>query len=103
MLILGIDTSCDDTSIAIVENGNNVVISLLSSQNHIHQKYSGVVPELASRAHLEMIFYLIEEALSSSSIKLEQIDAIAVTNRPGLIGSLLVGVSTAKALSLFSC
>ncbi len=99
MLILGIDTSCDDTSISIVENGTNVITSLLTSQTDVHAKYSGVVPELAARAHLEMIFYLLDEALTSSSLKLNNIDAIAVTNRPGLIGSLLVGVGTAKGLA----
>ncbi len=99
MLILGIDTSCDDTSISIVENGKNVIISLLSSQTDIHKKYSGVVPELAARAHLEIILYLVDEALKSSSLSLRNIDAIAVTNRPGLIGSLLVGVGLAKGLS----
>ncbi len=99
MLILGIDTSCDDTSISIVENGTNVIVSLLTSQMKVHEKYSGVVPELAARAHLEMIFYLLDEALTSSSLTLNDIDAIAVTNRPGLIGSLLVGVGTAKGLA----
>ncbi len=99
MLILGIDTSCDDTSISIVENGTNVITSLLTSQTKVHEKYSGVVPELAARAHLEMIFYLLDEALNSTSLSLNDIDAIAVTNRPGLIGSLLVGVGAAKGLA----
>lgn len=99
MIILGIDTSCDDTSVSIVENGNNVLASLLSSQTDIHKKYCGVVPELAARSHLEMILYLIDEAMTSTKLTLSQIDSVAVTNRPGLIGSLLVGVCAAKGLA----
>ena len=99
MKILAIDTSCDDTSVAIVENGNNVLVSLLSSQVEFHKDFQGVVPEIAARKHLEAIFFLVDEALNSANTKMDSIDAIAVTNRPGLIGSLLVGVGAAKGMS----
>jgi len=102
MKILAIDTSCDDTSVAIVENGNNVLVSLLSSQVEFHKDFQGIVPEIAARKHLEAIFFLIDEALSKTNNKISSIDAIAVTNRPGLIGSLLVGVGVAKGLSFAS-
>ena len=88
MKILAIDTSCDDTSVAIVENGNNVLSSLLSSQVEFHKEFQGVVPEIAARKHLESIFYLVDQSLKESNLSLNDIDALAVTNRPGLIGSL---------------
>ncbi|MBI4979754.1 MAG: tRNA (adenosine(37)-N6)-threonylcarbamoyltransferase complex transferase subunit TsaD [Spirochaetes bacterium] len=100
MKILGIDTSCDDTSVAVVENGNRVLSSLLSSQVDVHRIFSGVVPEIAARKHLEAIIALVDEALRESQTALSDIDAIAVTNRPGLVGSLLVGVGAAKGLSV---
>ncbi|MEK6796650.1 MAG: tRNA (adenosine(37)-N6)-threonylcarbamoyltransferase complex transferase subunit TsaD [Spirochaetota bacterium] len=99
MTILGIDTSCDDTSVAIVDDGTTVRASLLSSQVDVHALYDGVVPELAARKHLEAIMLLIDGALKTANVRLDDIDAIAVTNRPGLIGSLLVGVGAAKALA----
>ncbi len=102
MLILGIDTSCDDTSAAIVRNGREILSNIVSSQIAIHQRYGGVVPELASRRHLEMIWPTTDEALKQAQIELKQIDAIAVCYGPGLIGSLLVGVCFAKALSYAS-
>lgn len=99
MLILGIDTSCDDTAAAVVEDGRRIVSNVVSSQNVIHQKYGGIVPELASRRHIEMIWPVVHEALQEAAIQLMDITAIAVTHGPGLIGSLLVGVCFAKSLS----
>ncbi|MCE5194630.1 MAG: tRNA (adenosine(37)-N6)-threonylcarbamoyltransferase complex transferase subunit TsaD [Nitrospiraceae bacterium] len=99
MLILGIDTSCDDTSAAVVEDGVKIISNIVSSQTDIHSKYGGIVPELASRRHIEMIWPVVDEALKTAVIKLEDISAIAVCNGPGLIGSLLVGCSFAKAVS----
>ena len=99
MKILGIDTSCDDTSVAVVEDGRLIRSNIISSQIELHEKYGGIVPELASRQHLELINYIIEEALQEANTDLSELSAIAVTNRPGLIGALLVGVSAAKSLS----
>ena len=99
MKILGIDTSCDDTSVAIVENGNNVLSSVLSSSIDAHKEFQGVVPEIAARKHLEAILYVIDKALKDTNTTLDDIDLFAVTNRPGLLGSLLVGVGSAKALA----
>jgi N6-L-threonylcarbamoyladenine synthase len=97
--MLGIETSCDDTCAAVVANGRDILSNVVSSQNKIHEKYGGVVPEVASRRHIEMIDIVIKEALEEASTDLEDIDAVSVTNRPGLIGSLLVGVGAAKAIS----
>lgn len=99
MKIFAIDTSCDDTSVAIVENGNNVLVSLLSSSIDAHKDFQGVVPEIAARKHLEAIIPLIDKALKESALTFDDIDALAVTNRPGLLGSLLVGVGSAKGIS----
>ena len=99
MLILGIDTSCDDTASAVVEDGFRILSSVVSNQNEIHRKYGGIVPELASRRHVEMITPVVYEALSNAKAGFRDIDAIAVTHGPGLIGSLLVGVCFAKSLS----
>jgi N6-L-threonylcarbamoyladenine synthase len=99
MLILGIDTSCDDTAAAVVEDGKKIVSNIVSNQNEIHRKYGGIVPELASRRHVEMITPVVHEALVNAKTGIEDIDAIAVTYGPGLIGSLLVGVCYAKSLS----
>lgn len=98
MLILGIDTSCDDTAAAVVENGVRIVFNIVSSQTDIHKKYGGIVPELASRRHIEMILPVVDEALKGAGAGLEDISAVAVCHGPGLIGSLLVGCSFAKAL-----
>ncbi len=98
-LILGIETSCDETAASIVRDGTAVLCNVVSSQNELHQKYHGVVPEIASRAHLERILPVVNEALARAGVTFEQIDAVAVGNRPGLIGSLLVGVSAAKAIA----
>ena len=99
MKILAIDTSCDDTSVAIVENGNKVLSSVLSSSIEEYKEFQGVVPEIAARKHIEAIIYVIDKALKDANIKLEDIDLFAVTNRPGLLGSLLVGVGAAKGLA----
>ena len=98
-VILGIETSCDETAAAIVVDGRDVRSSIIASQHDLHARYGGVVPEIASRAHLEKIGPVVTEALQVAAITFEQIDAIAVGNRPGLIGSLLVGVSAAKAVA----
>jgi N6-L-threonylcarbamoyladenine synthase len=97
MLILGIDTSCDDTSAAVVEDGRRILSNVVSSQADIHAKYGGIVPELASRRHIEMILPVVDEALKGAGIGLSDVDAVAVCRGPGLIGSLLVGCSWAKA------
>jgi len=101
LLTLGIETSCDDTALAVMKGRNVVLSSVLSSQIESHSEYGGVVPELASRMHQEMIIPLLEEVLDGAGINdpSEEIDLIAVTAGPGLMGSLLVGVMTAKALS----
>jgi len=99
MLILGIDTSCDDTAAAIVEDGRKIVSNIVSTQYEIHKKYGGIVPELASRRHIEMIWPVVDEAIKNAKISHTQISAIAVTIGPGLIGSLLVGACFAKSLS----
>ncbi len=98
MLILGIDTSCDDTSASVVENGTKIISNIISSQTEIHKKYGGIVPELASRRHIEMIWPVIDEALKTVNVKLEELSGVAVCHGPGLIGSLLVGCSFAKAI-----
>lgn len=99
MLVLGIETSCDETAAAIVRDGREMLSSVIASQIPIHKRFGGVVPELASREHLEKIVPVVEEAFTRAAIVKEQIDGIAVTVGPGLIGSLLVGVSYAKALA----
>jgi N6-L-threonylcarbamoyladenine synthase len=98
MLILGIDTSCDDTSAAVVQDGRAIISNIVSSQSDIHTKYGGIVPELASRRHIEMIMPVVEEALKQAGVSLPDITAVAVCHGPGLIGSLLVGCSFAKAV-----
>jgi N6-L-threonylcarbamoyladenine synthase len=97
-LILAIETSCDDTSVAIINSRYQVLANLISSQ-HIHQKYGGVVPEIASRMHLQNLMPLMEDCLTAAGKELEDISAVAVSVNPGLIGSLLVGTSFAKGLS----
>lgn len=99
MLVLGIESSCDETAAAVVRDGREIVSSVISSQIAMHAPWGGVVPELASREHLEKIEPIIAEALERASVTLSDIDAIAVTQGPGLIGSLLVGVCYAKSLA----
>ncbi len=98
-LVLGIETSCDETAASVVKDGKYVLSNIVSSQIEIHKKYGGVVPELASRDHLEKVIPVIEEALRKAGVSLTDISRIAVTSGPGLVGSLLVGLSTAKAIS----
>ncbi len=97
--ILGIESSCDETAAAVVSNGRSILSSVIASQIDIHRKYGGVVPELASREHLRRIVPVVREALERSGLNLSDVDAIAVTSGPGLIGSLLVGVTYGKALA----
>jgi len=99
MLVLGIESSCDDTAAAVVEDGFLVRSSIVSSQDSIHGRYGGVVPELASRRHIEMIIPVVEEALRGAGVEIKAIDGIAVTRGPGLVGSILVGLSFAKGVS----
>ncbi len=97
--ILGIETSCDDSCAAVVKNGSVILSNIVSSQEEIHRKYGGIVPEIASRKHIEVIDIIIGEALKKAGCGFDDIDAVSVTNRPGLIGSLLVGMGAAKAIS----
>ncbi|MDP7008952.1 MAG: tRNA (adenosine(37)-N6)-threonylcarbamoyltransferase complex transferase subunit TsaD [Phycisphaerales bacterium] len=98
-LILGIESSCDETAAAVVIDGEDVRSNVVASQDDLHMEYGGVVPEIASRAHLERILPIIQTALEQAQITLDEVDCVAVGNRPGLIGSLLVGVSAAKTLA----
>lgn len=98
-LIMGIESSCDETSISVVKNGREVLSNIINSQIKIHEEYGGVVPEIASRCHTEVINQLMKEALKEANCTLDDIEAIAVTQGPGLVGALLVGVSYAKGLS----
>src|SRR5215467_10288199 len=97
--ILGIETSCDETAAAVIENGSRMLSSVVASQMATHGKYGGVVPELASREHLRAIVPVVREALARAGTRLEDLAAIAVTAGPGLVGSLLVGLTYAKSLS----
>src|SRR3989442_12630950 len=99
MLVLGIESSCDETAAAVVGEGGRVLSSIVASQAALHEKYGGVVPEIASRRHVERVLPVIEEALDRAGIGLQEIEGAAVTNRPGLIGSLLVGGSAAKSIA----
>ncbi len=101
-LILGIESSCDETAAAVIKNGRGVLSNIISSQIDLHTLYGGVVPEIASRKHIEKINQVIEEALKEADVTLHDLDAIAVTYGPGLVGALLVGVAEAKALSFAS-
>jgi tRNA N6-adenosine threonylcarbamoyltransferase len=100
MRVLGIETSCDETAVAILDDGRKIQANLLSSQAHLHDRFGGVVPEIASRAHLENINPLLELALRESGASFGSIDAVAVTVGPGLVGALLVGLAAAKGLAL---
>ena len=100
MHILAIESSCDDTAAAVVTSTHQVLSSVISSQNEIHARFGGIVPELASRRHIEMIGPVVEEALAQAGLALEEIDLIAATQGPGLVGSLLVGFTFAKGMAL---
>ncbi len=97
--ILGIESSCDETSVSVVKNGREVLSNVINSQINIHEAYGGVVPEIASRCHTEVINQVMKQALKEANLTLKEIDAVSVAYGPGLVGALLVGVSYAKALS----
>lgn len=97
--ILGIESSCDETAAAVVADGRRIMSNIISSQIELHARYGGVVPEIASRRHLEQINLIIEQALTAAGLTLKELHAIAVSSGPGLVGALLIGVSTAKALA----
>lgn len=99
MLVLGIESSCDETAAAVVEDGHIVHSNIVASQDELHIEYGGVVPEIASRAHVERMLPVIEQAISQANITPDMLDGIAVGNRPGLIGALLVGVTAAKSIA----
>lgn len=99
ILILAIESSCDETAAAVVKNGRTILSNIISSQIDLHKLYGGVVPEIASRKHIEKINQVIEEALRTAEVTLDDLDAIGVTYGPGLVGALLVGVAEAKAIS----
>jgi N6-L-threonylcarbamoyladenine synthase len=98
MQILSIETSCDETAAAVVENGNKILSHIVLSQIDLHHKYGGVVPEIASRAHLNTIIPIVQETMDNAKIQYQDIDAIAVVNGPGLVGSLLVGITIGKSI-----
>ena len=98
-IILGIESSCDETAAAVVAGGDTILSSIVASQIAIHRKYGGVVPELASREHLRQIVPVVREALEQAGITLQDLDAVAVTRGPGLVGALLVGITYGKVLA----
>lgn len=98
-IILGIETSCDETAAAIIKNGTEIMSNIVASQIESHKRFGGVVPEIASRHHVEQITIVIDEALKQAKVNYEDIDAIAVTEGPGLVGALLIGVNAAKAIA----
>src|SRR3990172_3649970 len=99
MLILGIETSCDETAAAVVEDGRKLLSDVLSSQIPIHARFGGVVPEEASRQHMERIWSVVDEAVRRTGLSKDRLDAVAVTQGPGLVGALLVGMSFGKAMA----
>jgi len=98
-LVLGIETSCDETAAAVVEGGRRIRSNVIASQTDLHQQYGGVVPEIASRRHVELIIPVIDRALAEAGVTLADLDGVAVTQGPGLVGSLLVGIAAAKAIA----
>src|SRR5271155_4024601 len=99
MLLLGVETSCDDTATAVVRDGRDVLANVSTSQDAFHAKFGGIVPEIASRQHLTLLSAAVQDALERAEVTLRENDGIAVTAGPGLIGSLVIGVATAKALA----
>ena len=97
IIVLGIESSCDETSVAVVKNGREVISNVINTQIPIHERFGGVVPEIASRNHVEAISIVTKKALKEANITFEDIDLVAYTYGPGLVGALLVGVSYAKA------
>lgn len=100
MIIMAVESSCDETAVALVEDGRKILTDCIASQVELHKLYGGVVPEIASRKHVEAISGLAEQAIQNAGISKKEIDAVAVTYAPGLIGAVLVGVSFAKATAL---
>ncbi|MBN3038044.1 MAG: tRNA (adenosine(37)-N6)-threonylcarbamoyltransferase complex transferase subunit TsaD [Candidatus Omnitrophica bacterium] len=100
MLVLGIETSCDETAISLVENGKKILSNVVASSLHLHKKYGGVVPEIATRYHVELIDYVLEQAEKEAGIDLDDVDLIAAVYGPGLVGALLIGLTLGKVLSL---
>lgn len=100
IFVLGIETSCDETAVSIVKNGREIISNVVASQIESHKRFGGVVPEIASRHHVEQMTIVLEEALSQAEMTFADIDAIAVTEGPGLVGALLIGINAAKAISL---
>ncbi len=98
-MILGVETSCDETAAALVTDDGRVLANIVASQAELHARYGGVVPEVASRRHLELVSPVVEEALARTGVGLEEVDRVAVTRGPGLIGALLIGISAAKAIA----
>ena len=99
MNILAIESSCDETAAAVVCDGRKVLSNVISSQIDIHKLYGGVVPEIASRKHIEKVIQVVDEALKEAGLTMKEVDAVAVTYGPGLVGALLVGVSAAKSIA----
>ncbi|CAG9610320.1 tRNA (adenosine(37)-N6)-threonylcarbamoyltransferase complex transferase subunit TsaD [Pseudoneobacillus rhizosphaerae] len=99
LYIMGIETSCDETAVAIIKNGNEIVANVVASQIESHKRFGGVVPEIASRHHVEQMTIVFEEAMNQANLTFVDLDAIAVTEGPGLVGALLIGVNAAKAIS----
>jgi tRNA N6-adenosine threonylcarbamoyltransferase len=102
MLVLGVETSCDDTAAAVLQDGRTILANVVSSQDHVHGPYGGVVPELASRQHIRNVLPIVDGALRKAGVRLRDLDGIAVTYGPGLVGSLLVGLSLVKGMSFRS-
>jgi N6-L-threonylcarbamoyladenine synthase len=102
MLVLGVETSCDDTAAAVLQEGRTILANVVSSQDQVHRPYGGVVPELASRQHIRNIVPIVDDTLQKAGVTLKEVDGIAVTYGPGLVGSLLVGLSLVKGLSFRS-
>lgn len=100
MIVLGIESTCDETACAVVKNGDEILSNVVSSQIDLHKEYGGVVPELACRRHVDLIIPVLDQALQEAGISLQEVDLIAVAHCPGLIGALLIGLNTAKALAL---
>ena len=99
MLVLGLETSCDDTAAAVLHDGKELLSNIINDQTSVHSKYGGIVPELAGRSHIDQIHKVILQSLKSAQVELREIDLIAVTVGPGLIGSLLVGMNAAKGIA----
>jgi len=99
MLILGVETSCDETAVAVVRDGRDVLSSVVASQEDLHAKFGGVVPEIACRAHIEVVTYLLDQALTDADARPADLDGVAVANGPGLVGALLIGLTAAKTLA----